>query len=723
MATVTMPDGAVVDMPDQLDPALGARLRAFQQNYKPPAAAPEKPGIASPGTPLAHAGAIGENAISGITAGLGSLVDALTGAAPGTHNFAYVPRTPEGKALAALLGKAGGAATNAVATGVGKVVGAAGGNEEAATQTAQERIPEALGAVGTVAAIPEALEAGGGAASALRGAPPTPMATETGIGLQSAGDSPFLAGAAGPSGLQVLSDANRAKATTALGARAGVPHGTDVNLDNLETGRAPADAVGQRAAAALPTGPINGDGATQIENAGPSTNIVTRSDAAQATIDTQKHRLLNSTFSGDDVMANLRSLRKQGYARMASENPEDWDIGHAQLDMARGLETHIDEQLNASNANVSMDQIREARVTQAQNSALQAAMKGSNIDFAALARMSRADPDKFTGVFKEVADFANDHPKVMQLPAEIPPSFRNDLGNAVRSAGLPQDVAGRIFGALGVPAGARRLLTGGAPDLTAAQRTPVAGLGGEFDPIARTTGPQPPPGNLSAGPMGAPSSAASAVPGSISLADFLSHGVEQRPAPGLSVAPMGAPAPSGMPFAPNLEHAAGGLTLAPEAPRAAPTNLSDLANVMSQGVPEGIVQRSKPGGLTMPVAHGPAFPTGNTGIVAEPIKLGNLNPKQRGAVGEPVNIGPLRALQNEPRTYAGESPADESTRLAQNAGLPDMQRMKGSEVGALRKSPDPKIKAAAEAELARRLKALPDTPRTYAGGGPLGDEF
>ena len=32
-------------------------------------------------------------------------------------------------------------------------------------------------------------------------------------------------------------------------------------------------------------------------------------------------------------------------------------------------------------------------------------------------------------------------------------------------------------------------------------------------------------------------------------------------------------------------------------------------------------------------------------------QTGDIMPGQRGAVGEPVNIGPLRALQNQPRTY------------------------------------------------------------------------
>src|SRR6266850_2561298 len=54
--------------------------------------------LLEPGTPLAHFAAIGETALSGITAGAGSLADAVTGSEPGSHNWGYRPRTAEGKA-------------------------------------------------------------------------------------------------------------------------------------------------------------------------------------------------------------------------------------------------------------------------------------------------------------------------------------------------------------------------------------------------------------------------------------------------------------------------------------------------------------------------------------------------------------------------------------------------------------------------------------------------
>lgn len=85
--------------------------------------------------------------------------------------------------------------------------------------------------------------------------------------------------------------------------------------------------------------------------------------------------------------------------------------------------------------------------------------------------------------------------------------------------------------------------------------------------------------------------------GGIPLADLLSEGVEQRPAPGLTAGPMGAPAPQGIPFQRNAAHEAGGLSLADEFSPAARENNADVAGVRSQGVPEGVASRAAPKGV------------------------------------------------------------------------------------------------------------------------------
>jgi hypothetical protein len=84
---------------------------------------------------------MGENVLSGVTGGAGSLADALTLSDPGTHDWAYRPKTEAGQQLAKAI--------NIGAGKVGNAYDAAFGTGPLAT-TIKERVPEALGAVGTV---------------------------------------------------------------------------------------------------------------------------------------------------------------------------------------------------------------------------------------------------------------------------------------------------------------------------------------------------------------------------------------------------------------------------------------------------------------------------------------------------------------------------------------------------------------------------------------------
>lgn len=115
---------------------------------------PKRPEFLS-GTPLGHAAAIGENMLSGITGGAGSLADVVTGSEPGAHDWAYQPRTAEGKALAKVTGKVSGSVIGDISKLGGSFVGLASdpANAQAAEDTLRERLPEAIGAVGTVAGI------------------------------------------------------------------------------------------------------------------------------------------------------------------------------------------------------------------------------------------------------------------------------------------------------------------------------------------------------------------------------------------------------------------------------------------------------------------------------------------------------------------------------------------------------------------------------------------
>lgn len=93
---------------------------------------------------------LGEIALSGITGGIGSVADVVTGATPGTHNWAYQPRTEAGRELGAV-----GAAEEHE---ISKRYDEAFGTGPAATEI-KSRIPEAIGAISTV--VPAIKGAGG----------------------------------------------------------------------------------------------------------------------------------------------------------------------------------------------------------------------------------------------------------------------------------------------------------------------------------------------------------------------------------------------------------------------------------------------------------------------------------------------------------------------------------------------------------------------------------
>ncbi len=123
---------------------------------------------------------LAENALSGITGGVGNLADAVTLSQPGTHDWAYRPRTEAGQQIA----NASGQEAAAIGRGYDKVAGTG-----PLAATIKEFAPEALGAVGTVAglgAIPRGV-------ASLRG--PAPLSAQAVVDRLAA-NSPQSQGAA-----------------------------------------------------------------------------------------------------------------------------------------------------------------------------------------------------------------------------------------------------------------------------------------------------------------------------------------------------------------------------------------------------------------------------------------------------------------------------------------------------------------------------------------------
>jgi len=685
MAAVQMPDGQTVEMPDQLDPQLGARLRAFHDSQ-----VTANPGIVD------IAKGVGDAALSGaakLSTGIvgapvalaNRLIAALSGgdpqeAADAAHDyvnshFGYDTTTPVGKKIGAAvsgalapIGQSAQADANLITQGAQKL-----GIPPEETHGAMSELGDIAGTVGALSPVLSGARASTEAATlAAQNAP----AAVTKYGMRTLTSHPIAAGAAGPSGTQAVLLHNQPLGNTVLGAEAGVPHGHALvpgENGSLAQARTAPGSVYDRLQESLPTAPLSSNATRMMQSAGTTENVLTApSEATQAAIDAQRARL-QGPLTGPQVVQTSRALRQEGGARLGSDDVEQQNLGSAQLQIARALEQHIADTLQP-NAPVSLEQFQAARTALAKNYAVQGAVKGGNVDMQAIGRMQLRDPDLLTGPMADIADFANKHPSVTSLPnrIEVPPSFANDLGKAI-GTGNHQGVLDRLFGASGIQAGARRILTGNPGAATeAAQQTPVTGLSGEFGPLAPRQPPpldlQPPSGqaftphqpeaatgnpqqdffgtganNFTANAPTTPAPPTAGPPGQIPLADVLSHGVEQPPAAGLQSAPMGAPPQTGIPFQRNAAHEAGDLTLDEllnGPPRTYTGNNADLPGVMSQGVPEGTMTRtSAPGGVSK-VAHSPAFINQNASL-GNPASLEGVSAKNQALAKDvqPVSFG------------------------------------------------------------------------------------
>lgn len=153
----------------------------------------------------------------------------------------------------------------------------------------------------------------------------------------------------------------------------------------------------------------------------------------------------------------------------------------------------------------------------------------------------------------------------------------------------------------------------------------ASGLHNELYPVAQLT-------------QGAPPSAAVQLPDDLAIpfADLLAHGVEQAPAAGLSLAPMGAAQPEGIPFQVSADHLAGDLTAGPEdAWMKNPEAMDDLARVLSANIPDGILARTS---AVSPLAERGGLDAGSLGM-ASPEAIQRVA-EERAAGNAPFLVGP-----------------------------------------------------------------------------------
>lgn len=509
----------------------------------------------------------------------------------------------------------GNAVKNAAGQAVDKTFGAAARGIEGQMSPENAARVEHVAGIGNdvintipgVAAVREGALATQEATAAAREAAAGGTATSEQLGFRGAEGKPFARTGAGETAGPELSAHNSRVGNIVINDEAGVAHGTTPSATALENARGPANEVYERVATSMPDGPLSDRAAAQVRSAGQPEGgrVSSGSPQAQKQIEQLRQELLEPTnreggeWTGRNWLNESRGLRQDGYGNIASDDVSNQQLGRAQLDMARAIETHIDDSLPA-NGTVSLGDLQNARKQLAKNFTAQGILRGDTYDLRSLARVQRADPKLLDGNMRTAAEFADSHPEVT-APSNVlnEPSIMKDVGNL--SLTKPATYVRPFTGAIG------RMFLRGPTTLSRTNALFEGRSPNKFPP--RTPGPvmdQPPAPQSPADRMtladqlGVGGQATPRGEG-IPLADLLSHGVEQPPAPGLTAGPMGAPAQPGIPFRVDPGHMAGGLELAPESGAAAPSpSLGDLAGVMSQGVPEGIATRTaQPGRISL----------------------------------------------------------------------------------------------------------------------------
>lgn len=468
-------------------------------------------------------------------------------------------------------------------------------------------------------------------------------------GLRTGGGHTIARQVAGESGREALIGHNAELGNAVSAAEAGHAPDAPMSYESLAKAREAPSTVYNRVARGLPDGGLDDISRKAVENAGsPEGGRMTKgSPQAQQVITDLKAQMLdpNRTFTGQQMVNELRGLRQEGFVNAASDDVSNQQLGKAQLDVARALEDHISRNL-PKGGDVTIEQFKAARKELAKNWSVQASLRGSDVDLRAIGRVYRADPELLDGGLKMLGEFAEGPGKgVVGVPERYnPPGTLKDMAGI---ANIHRPVQSTLEGIPGVGASARRFLTGNTSKaIENAQRMFPQRAPGAFDPIA---GLRPPPGRVGRpGPVppeqlglgdllqgegrapwmsldqGANPNAARQAP----MGDFasvLSDGLEQSPPPGLSVGPMGTPQGDGLPFqmSPELVGAKPrqggapkpaarvtddyGNSVDPEpqphsrvplgdrfAGGAGQEKLGDVAAVQMQGVPEDIAQRTPP---------------------------------------------------------------------------------------------------------------------------------
>jgi len=401
--------------------------------------------------PLTVGVGMAENALSGVTAGVGSLADAVTGSDPGTHDFTYRPRTEAGQEIARLTAQEAGK--------VGQVYDKVAGTGPLAT-TLKERVPEALGAVGTVTGaaggarfvpgvakvagrtVAEPLAAtarqipavraaaartaqAGEEAAAVRAAEAAPKAAKIeqakAIGLKldptEAGGpvGKTLAGVGGKVQTEMALSRDNAKVINrTAGNEIGLSERQPLTEGNIEREKLKQFAVYKQVKSA---GRIATDDTYREElNAVRERTAQAEEDFPEDTneaIDKEIRKFDKPSADASSLVEKIKSLRNRASANMKALDAEKFELGLAQKKIATAMENLLDRHLSSSNPTL-ISEFRAARTRLAKIYSVEDALSpNGNVSAAVLARqLKRGVP--LSGGLRTIAETYQEFPRVMR---------------------------------------------------------------------------------------------------------------------------------------------------------------------------------------------------------------------------------------------------------------------------------------------------------------------
>lgn len=449
MPQVTMPDGAVVEMPDQLDPALGARLRAFQTGHAKVAeqAPPTEPidttlpagatvrrnpnmnpsalpkSNATPGE-LAQAAASGVNSTVADVAGfpvdlLNSIRQLITGGGPGTPVGGSESLKNAARAISPSTVDTQPTQGGADLSGLHTAAGLVGPGELAKGANLGARGVEMLtdaakGAAGTEG-LPAVVEGAnkpvvGTGMDAVqtaraRGFKFTPGGVESRNPAAALNDEVPQSFAVTPNDRRAIDLHNQALSTEVAGEHIGLKGARNLSTKNFDDARLPHYATYKDTGAALGEGLKGSD---DLLSTLQSRLADTTQTALKGPVVAQVQRIVNAASSGN--LSGPQMVRDISWMR-----------ANGGRDVAKALETEMEGQLAATNNTQQLEKFRDARTSLAQIRNLQDASKGGQVDVSKLVQLDQKYPNLLTGNLKLLAQSGAASPQDFRLPSGVQP--------------------------------------------------------------------------------------------------------------------------------------------------------------------------------------------------------------------------------------------------------------------------------------------------------------